>query len=210
MTIRSARRGALCAASILALLALVALTSACEPDSVGVETPDAGDVTPLVPVELPKVPEDLGQSVVPEKHADGSLTVNGLRRNRLEHLDTDLAIKGYIVWIYECPYAEEVEKRRLERKKKKEVEEGKEEENLCQRDHFYIADTPKGEERLLVVGVSTHLQELFEKGTLKIDEQYTFQGKYADIGDGFAAPDEGLLHLGIIKGFEPEVEEEKP
>lgn len=185
----------------LVMLLMVSFMGACEAET----EPDAEEVPPepLVAVDLPLVPSDLGQSSIPEKHADGSLTIDGLRRNRMAHLDQNVTVKGTIVWIYDCPHDDDDKKGRRRRKKpKKDQEEG--EEKLCQRGHFYIADKADAEDRLLVVGLIGDIEEIFEEEKVKVGEQHTFIGKYADIGDGFAAPEEGLLHLSVIKGFEPE------
>lgn len=193
-------------ACALIAMALMLALGACTP--LQEEEPKVVEVKPLVPVDLPAVPSDLGQSVTPEKHSDGSLTIDGLRRNRRAHLDKDVTVKGFIVWNYECPYEEEIKKRRKRRKKKKEGEE-EEEQNLCQRAHFYIADQARSDERLLVVGVTPFFEERFEDGDLKVGEQYTFHGRYADLGDGFAAPEEGLLALVNIDGIEQEEDDKK-
>lgn len=187
-------------ALLLMMLLMVSFMGACEAES----EPNAEEVPPepLVPVDLPLVPSDLGQSIIPEKHADGSLTIDGLRRNRMAHLDQNVTVKGTIVWIYDCPHDDDDKKGRRRKKAKKDEEEG--EKKLCQRGHFYIADKADAEERLLVVGLIGDIEEIFEEEKVKVGEQHTFLGKYADIGDGFAAPEEGLLHLSVIKGFEPE------
>jgi hypothetical protein len=179
----------------MGLCALLVFSLACEEGKQ--DASKSEEVNPIVPVDLPSVPADLGQSKIPEKYADGSLTIDGLRRNRRAHLGKDILIKGTIAWIYECPYADEYKKRR--RKKKKD---DTKDENLCQRDHFYISDGPREEERLLVVGVSPFLKGIIEKKELKVGEEHIFNGRYTDIADGFAAADKGLLKLGEIKGFE--------
>lgn len=160
---------------------------------------------PLVPVNLPSVPGDLGQSATPEKLADGSLTIDGLRRNRLAWLDQEVQVSGVLVHVYDCPYKEDKDQRR--RGKKKEPKDPN--KPLCERPHFYLSDGPqaKAEERLLVVGVTPDLEEHFEKGDLKVGERYVVRGRYADLAAGFAAPDQGLIHLGTVVGFEPK---EKP
>ena len=183
-------------------LALTVTLGGCDEDP-GPDAQPKEDIKPLVPVDLPAVPDDLGKSEIPEKYADGSLTIDGILRNRRVYLDQDVLVKGIIVWIYECPYADEYKKRRRQPKKSED-----EEENLCQRDHFYIADKARSDDRLLVVGLSPFLKEALEKDKIKIGEQHVFNGRFTEIADGFAAADEGLLQLGEVKGFEEPEEEQ--
>lgn len=187
------------------LCAMVSLAG-CGP-SEEEEAKAKAEIVPLAPVDLPPVPGDLGVVEVPDSHADGSLTVDGLRRNRLQHLDQPVSIKGFLVWNYVCPYAEEKKNNRRRPKRKDDAE--KKDENLCQRAHFYVADKPRSDERLLVVGLGGHVVTLLEEEKIKVGELYTFKGSYVDIADGFAAPEEGLLNLDVIVGFEPEEDEEE-
>ena len=161
---------------------------------------------PAANVDLPEVPADLGESAIPVRHPDGSLSVDGLKRNRHAYLEKEVSVKGQIVWIYECPY-ERPKKKKRGRKPKADAPVTP----RCQRAHLYIADTAgEGQVRLLVVGLPNYLQEHFDNGEIKVGGTYTMTGTYADIGAGFANPEEGLLHLGKIAGFEPPPEGDTP
>lgn len=154
---------------------------------------------PLAPVDLPEVPADLGKSKIPERLADGNYTVHGIFKNRMMHMEKTVSVSGFVAWIYDCPHKEkETKKRRRRRTKKVEKDPNK---PLCQRPHFYISDHTRGGDRMLVVGLGDDALEWIEKGKLKVGEQHTFVGTYADLGDGFAAPDRGLLMLQSIEGL---------
>lgn len=188
---------------LLALLATALLCVGCEEPK-----PAEGDDQPAGPparVDLPAIPDDLGKSAIPERHADGALTVDGVKRNRIGWLEKEVTVRGEIAWIYKCPYEKpDKKKRRPKKKPDEEAEEGP----RCQRAHFYITDKggdPK--QRLLIVGLSTALEESFEKGDLKLGDEHTMTGTFLEVGNGFVASDEGLVVLGTIKGFEPEEEE---
>jgi hypothetical protein len=188
------------ALSLLLLTALIGALGACQEEE---PPPEPKVEPPLVPVQLPSIPADLGQSVNPSKLPDGSLTLEGLRRDRLAWLDKEIQLSGILVHVYDCPYDDEKKPRR------RKGEEPDPNEPVCQRPHFYVADTAtaKTEDRLLVVGVSNDLEERIQKGDLKVGERYVLRGTYADLGAGFVAPDQGLLVLGVVVGFEPK---EKP
>ncbi len=169
------------------------------------------DNLPPAKVDLPPIPADLGQSSTPEKLADGSLTVRGVFRQRMALLDKPITVTGFVDWIYNCPHWEDRKKKRRRRKKKKK---GEEEEKLCERPHFYITDKPDAkpdeEDKLLVVGLGEYIhEELFQEGKIKLKVKHTFTGNFADLGDGFAAPDKGLLILTKIKGMEEPVDDKK-
>jgi hypothetical protein len=163
---------------------------------------DGQKVPDLPPAEinLPAVPADLGQSKYLLRHPDGSLTVHGIKRDRLAWLEKEVTVKAQIVWVYDCPYDDKKPKTRRRKKDSEEVDEGP----RCQRAHFYVGDREgQPKERLLVVGLTSELEESFEKEDLKVGDEHTIKGSFVEIGDGFVASDEGLLMLGTIAGYEP-------
>ncbi len=112
---------------------------------------------PLVAVNLPAIPSDLGQSAIPEKLPDGSLTIDGLLRKRLAVLDKPVQVSGFITWVYDCPHKLDDKERARRRRKKRKKKKGDEEKEvlMCERTHFAIADTmnAKEDKRMLDVGV---------------------------------------------------------
>jgi hypothetical protein len=189
----------------LVLVATVFGLAAC--DETESKDPKASNLPPAN-VDLPAIPSDLGENAIPERHPDGALTVDGIKRSRLSWLDKEVTVKGKIAWVYKCPYEKDDKKKRP--KKRKPDEEAAEDDGpRCQRAHFYIVDTAgDADVRLLIVGLSPELEESFEKGDIKLGDEHTMTGTFLEIGNGFVASDEGLVVLGTIKGFEPPPEEE--
>ncbi len=192
--------------SVLPLVLVAVLFGLTACDESKPAGPEGDSKLPPANIDLPAIPSDLGDNAIPERHVDGSLTIDGLKRNRLSWLDKEVTVKGQIAWVYKCPY-EKDDKKKKPRKRKPE-EEAEEEGPRCQRAHFYIIDkNGEADLRLLVVGLTDELEESFEKGDLKVGDEHTMTGTFLEIGNGFVASDEGLVVLGTIKGFEPEEEE---
>ncbi len=181
--------------ALLPLGGLALLLLACEEEPPPQEDPEAN--LPPATVSLPAVPGDLGQSKIPEKFADGPLTVDGLRRNRLKYLDKDVEIRGTVAQVYTCPFWEDKKKPRRARRRK----DGEEEDpKMCQRHHFYVVDASgKPEDRLLIVNLNGIYQAKVEDGELKTGDVYTMTGRYTDIGDGFLETETGLIVLNQIR-----------
>jgi hypothetical protein len=170
----------------------------CEPEA---EVKEPEKELPPAVVDLPEIPADLGVSKVPERHPDGSYTIDGIRRNRKKHLDNKVLVKGTVVWIYKCAYLEEKKKLRPGQKQAK--RDPDEPAPTCQPPHIQIADDPASDKnRMMVVKLDDFLEEQIDEGVLKIGDEHTFEGTYADIGLSFAAVEEGLVILDKIVGME--------
>ena len=116
------------------------VTSASEPEAEAEKLPE------IVP-NLPEVPT-LPPPPFPTTYEDDSYSVYGLRSRLSKVLDTDLAVTGYIVDIYEPPVC----------KKRK-----KEECPKAAAPHMFIADTADQSDRaeqLIVVGYADNQEQL--------------------------------------------------
>lgn len=196
----TARDNARRLAALLPLAALALGLAACEPEPPPPEDPEA-NLPPAV-VSLPPVPADLGQSTIPEKFADGPLTIDGLRRNRLKYLDKDVEVRATVTQVYTCPFWPDKKKPRRTVRRRKDGE-PEEDPKMCQRHHFYVVDAKgKPEDRLLIVNLSALYQAKVEDEELKPGEVYTMTGRYTDAGDGFLETETGLLVLNQIKEIE--------
>ena len=195
---------------LLAAAAGLIFLTGCQEEADKEKTPK--DTRPPANVNLPAIPPDLGVQKTPDKHADGSLTVTGLLRNRPKYLTKEITVKGHITSVYDCPHWEknQPKRRRPKKGKTKKDQDPNAEAKMCQRPHFYIADKADAKDKLLlVVRVSPFLQEKFDEEAIKTGELHVLTGTFIEIAEGFTAADQGLLELTGIKGFEPEVEEEK-
>ena len=193
---------------VIATSAALGLTIlACEGEE-SADKPDASNLPPAN-VNLPPVPADLGVSRIPETHPDGSLTIDGLRRNRQAHLDKEVKVKGKVEFVYRCEHWEDKNKRRRRRRRR-----GAEDDappKMCNRHHFTIIDeADKDKDPLLIVNLSLpHYQEKIEEGELKEGMTLTISGTYTDLGDGFVETERGLIMMREIDELKPTEEDEK-
>ncbi|MFN3202178.1 MAG: hypothetical protein ACE366_27490 [Bradymonadia bacterium] len=136
---------------------------------------------PPARVDLP-APIKLEGTIPPETHPDGRMRVDGLMVRRDQYFGQKVMVRGYVVETYVCP----------------------KDAKKCQQPHVYLADTPAGgDKRLLVAHVSED-----RVGKLEVGKDYVFTGTFDKRSqDGFAASMGLLMHEGI-EGFET-VEEEQ-
>lgn len=193
--------------SILGAAALVALTFVgCDGDA----PKEDADVANLPParVDLPAVPADLGQSSIPEKHPDGSLTIDGLRRQRQKNLDQEVTVKGKVSFVYRCEFWVDKDKKKPVRRRRRKGEEEEGPPKMCERHHFVMVDVKgKPDNGLLVVGLDDHYQAKVEDALLNDGDILTVTGKYTDIGDGFVETERGLINVREIAELKPTEEE---
>lgn len=135
---------------------------------------------PPARVDLP-APIKLEGTIPPETHPDGRMRVDGLMVRRDAYFGQKVMVRGYVVETYVCP----------EGAKK------------CQQPHVYIADTPAGGDKRLLVA---HLSE-DRVGKLEVGKDYVFTGTFDKRSDDGFAASMGLLKHEGIEGFET-VEEE--
>ena len=151
--------------SILAPLAitgaLFAPLSACGKDQL--KGPDAEVKPHNVKLDLPAVPS----FEMPAANADGTHSVKELRVKGKKMLNTELAVKGYVTWVYDCPTA----LRQPGWTDKQVADLIEENPDKCERPKFYLGDAPDTppERSLWVVDVPRAPNTL-EKKRLSRDE----------------------------------------
>lgn len=104
---------------------------ACSSDEL--EGAKAEVVQTNIKLDLPAVPE----FVVPRPNGDGSHPVAEMRLNGKSYLDTEVRIKGTVLWIYDCGTA--IRTPEMSEKELKEILATQPER--CTRPHFIIGDT---------------------------------------------------------------------
>lgn len=131
------------------MLAAVVLSAGCEQVTSASENEEAeAEQLPKIVPNLPEVPT-LPPPPFPTTYEDDSYSVYGVRSRLTKVLDTDLAVTGYIVEIYEPPVC---------KKRKKDEECPK-----AAAPHMFIADTADQADRaeqLIVVGYADNQEQL--------------------------------------------------
>lgn len=130
------------------MLAGVVLSAGCEQVTNASESEAEAEQLPKIVPNLPEVPT-LPPPPFPTTYEDDSYSVYGLRTRLMKVLDTELAVTGYIVDIYEPPVCN---------KRKKDEECPK-----AAAPHMFIADTPDQTDRseqLIVVGYADNQEQL--------------------------------------------------
>lgn len=87
-----------------------------------------------IQLDLPAVPD----FAMPQSNPDGSHPVSVMRLKGNKFLDTEVRVKGYVVWIYDCATA--IRTPAMTDKELAEILEN--EPERCSRPHFTIADSP--------------------------------------------------------------------
>lgn len=162
----------------LCALPLMAGCQGPEPHGMSKEDATAG---PPARVDLP-APIKLEGTIPPETHPDGRMRVDGLMVRRDKYFDQKVMVRGYIIETYTCP----------------------KDAKKCQQPHAYLADTPAGGDKRLLI---THMSE---ERVLKLEvgKEYVFTGRFGKRSkDGFTSSMGLLMHEGI-EGFETVEEEE--
>lgn len=135
---------------------------------------------PSIKVDLPPSPE-FKVSDVPEKHADGTWSVNGLRKKLEKNLNQEVEVKGFLVGTYVCP------PERANCPKGKTCK-------PCDQPHFFVGDKKdtKREKALLVANypIKPKPPVLPEAGA-----EVVVKGKFTREAGGFAASDGLIDHL---------------
>ncbi len=93
---------------------------------------------------------------VPDPHPDGTHSVREMRLRSKKFLDSQVEIKGFVTWIYDCA-AEIRGPDESEKEARKRIEK---DPTLCQRPHFFLGDTPEtpSERSIWVVDVPRPLR----------------------------------------------------
>lgn len=173
--------------TLWAQAALLLALSACTPPKPAVadaedEKPKAN--LPTARVDLPPIVK-LEGTIPPETHQDGTMRIDGLLARREKFFGQKILARGYMVEKYECP----------------------EEAKRCERPHAWLADTPAGgDKRLLLVGIDDRVRD-----ALTVGEQYVVTGHFAKTSDDGFVLSTGLLVYESIQGLElPPEEDKKP
>jgi len=127
------------------LFGVVLVTGACEKDKLS--GPEAEVTKSTVKMSLPAIPAfDL-----PPPNPDGSHSVKELRVKGKKLLETDVVVKGYVTWAYDCPTA--LREPGMDEKAVQKIID--EDPTKCERPKFYVGDAPDtpAEKSLWVVDV---------------------------------------------------------
>jgi hypothetical protein len=171
-----------------------------------------GQELPPVKVNLPP-PPNFDAATAPVQYPTGEYSVYGLRKNMTKILDKDVRVKGYLLYLYECP--PEIRKCNDEQDAKKKKEKRKAAAKgappateappaaggcrPCEQPHFFISDTPTGKmERALLVAdypVKDWKTSKPKPIQVKQGEQYVVTGTFAiNSITGFAASNGLIVH----------------
>jgi hypothetical protein len=139
------------AARALALIGCGALAAGCGGDPLKAPPPEV--VQASVTLDLPEVPA----FNVPSPHPDGTHSVREMRLKSSKLLKTEVQIKGFVTWVWDCVAELQGPGETAEQVRKK-IEE---DPTKCNRPHFYMGDAPdtSPERSIWVVGVPRKLRE---------------------------------------------------
>ena len=134
----------------LALIGCSALAAGCGEDPL--KPPPRDVVQASVTLDLPEVPA----FSVPSPHPDGTHSVREMRLKSNKLLNTEVQIKGFVTWIYDC-VAERQGPGDTAAQVRKRIEE---DPTQCDKPHFFLGDAPdtSPERSIWVVGVPRKLR----------------------------------------------------
>lgn len=136
---------------------------------------------PQIKVNLPP-PPTFQKEHAPEKYADGTVSIHGLRKELRKNLNQSVRVKAYLLEAYQCPECP----RELKRKKQC---------PLCKKPHLWLSDRATGpkDKALMVTGYPKRDPKTRRKLTFNPGQQYVFSGVFSkSSGTGFSDSD-GLL-----------------
>jgi hypothetical protein len=179
------------------------------------EVPETTDVK----LDLPQVPE----FKMPQANADGTHSPTEMRLKGFKYIDTEVKVKGFVVWIYDCATAirtPEMDDKAVEKLLKEEPE-------RCQRPNFFVADSANMEKNkgIWVVDVPRPPREDEKKAlpkeelaawpevpTYAIGDEIIIEGKWATASPlGFRNSDGLMVYKGLttVNAANPEPEKKK-
>jgi hypothetical protein len=153
-----------------------------------------------IKLDLPAVPE----FDMPSSNADGTHPPTAMRLKGRKLLDTEVKVKGYVLWIYDCHEALRGPGM-TDKDVKKYIDE---DPTRCWRPHFILGDTPNTapERGIWVVDVPRELRDDEKRGLTKQDlaqlppvpvfavgEELIVEGKWSQKSPRGFAKTEGLL-----------------
>lgn len=140
-----------------------------------------------IKVNLPPSPS-FQKEHAPEKYADGTYSIYGLRKKLRKHLNKEFRVKAFMLEVYKCPH---------EKCKGKDCP-------RCKRPHFWLSDRASGPKKKAMMVTDYPKRDPQTRRKLKLHEgiQYLVSGYFArNSGTGFSASD-GLMKY---TGSEPVV-----
>ena len=171
-----------------------------------------GQALPEIKVNLPPTP-NFDIATAPVQHPGGEYSVFGLRKNMSSQLEKDVRVKGYLLYLYECPpeirkcNEEQDAKAKRERRRAAArpaaappvAEAPKGGCRPCEQPHFFLSDTANGKmERALLV--ADYPIKDWNTGrpkplVVKTGEQYVVTGTFLiNSATGFGASNGLLAH----------------
>jgi hypothetical protein len=171
-----------------------------------------GQALPEIKVNLPP-PPNFDAATAPVQHPGGEFSVFGLRKNMTKQLDKDVRVKGYLLYLYECPpeirkcNEEQDAKAKRERRRAAArpasappaAEAPKGGCRPCEQPHFFLSDAADGKvERALLVAdypIKDWSSGRPKPLVMKAGEQYVVTGTFAiNSMTGFGASNGLLVH----------------
>jgi hypothetical protein len=172
-----------------------------------------GQALPEIKVNLPP-PPNFDVAPAPVQHPSGEFSVYGLRKNMTKQMDKDVRVKGYLLYLYECPpeirKCNEEQDAKAKKERRKATAHGPAAPPApaaapaggcrpCEQPHFFLSDTPNGkmERALLVADYPTKDWNTGKPKPLavKTGDQYVVTGTFAiNSITGFAASNGLLVH----------------
>jgi hypothetical protein len=116
----------------IALSLVVVVASGCQKDQLQGAKAEVQETS--IKLDLPKPPD----FAMPQPNPDGTHSVAEMRLQGNKFLDTEVKVKGHVVWIYDCATA--IRTPDMDDKAVARILENEPEK--CQPPHFYIADRP--------------------------------------------------------------------
>ncbi len=170
-------------AAIFVVLAILALTSGCEPDGQSLEEdPLAPDPDlPEAVVDLPSPPPESAFEIR-EHNDDGSLRVEGLVANRDNYINNEVEVRGVVASIrgHDCtPGGPE----------------------RCPRPHLLIRDHADDNLEMMVVGYEN---PFLRTASIEEGEDFLFRGTYTHSAHDFPSSEIGLIDLAAVDDHELE------
>jgi hypothetical protein len=173
-----------------------------------------GQALPPVKVNLPP-PPNFDAATAPVQYPTGEYSVYGLRKSMSKIMDKDVQVKGYLLYLYECPPEirkcndEADAKKKKERRKAAPAPGGlpaKGQEpppeggcRPCEQPHFFISDQPNGKVERAILVADYPIKD-WKTGrpkalAVKQGEQYVVTGTFAiNSITGFAASNGLIVH----------------